>query len=326
MICLVRPPGTESFRFSVLSVSLPLGLAYVAGALEASGREVQVIDAVGEAPTRRTRYVRGYLIGLPLDEIAARIPESAAFVGITVIFTHEWPAVVRLVELIKARRPQVPIVLGGEHVTSMSEFCLLTSKADILVLGEGEETIVELAAALEAGRPLREVDGIAFRDTDEIVVNRRRRRTRDVDSIPWPAWHLFKLRTYHEHRLVGGMYSSSMAMPMLATRGCPYQCTYCSAPNMWTPLWIARDPVKVVDELAALRRTLWRGHLSFPGSHRHHPEGLDRHVLPRAPAPRSQDHLAAADGHAFRSHRRRGRRAAPAVGHDEHGVRARVGL
>jgi len=249
MICLVRPPGTETFRFSVLSVSLPLGLAYIAGALEGSGREVQVIDAVGEDPTRRTRYVRGYLIGLPLEEIAARIPAEADFIGLTVIFTHEWPAVVRLVELIKARHPTIPVVLGGEHITSLPEFCLATSKADILVLGEGEETIVELAAALESGRPLHEVEGIGFRDGDAIVINRRRRRTRDADSLAWPAWHLFKVDTYHAQHLVGGIYSSALTIPMLATRGCPYQCTYCSAPNMWTPLWVARDPAKVVDEI-----------------------------------------------------------------------------
>ena len=249
MVCLVRPPGAESFRFSVLSVSLPLGLAYIAGALEASGRRVHVVDAVGEAPTRRTRYVRGYLIGLSLEDVVARIPADADFVGITVVFTHEWPAVVRLVDMIKARRPALRVVLGGEHITSTGEFCLATSKADVLVVGEGEETVVDLADALETGRSLREVEGIMFRDGDTIVTNRRRNRTRDADTIAWPAWHLFKIDTYHEQRLIGGTYSSALTIPMLATRGCPYQCTYCSAPNMWTPLWIARDPAKVVDEI-----------------------------------------------------------------------------
>jgi radical SAM superfamily enzyme YgiQ (UPF0313 family) len=68
-----------------------------------------------------------------LDEIASRIPDDSAVVGITVIFTHEWPAVVRLVQLIKDRRPDVTVVLGGEHITSMPEFCLATSQADFIV-------------------------------------------------------------------------------------------------------------------------------------------------------------------------------------------------
>ena len=249
MICLIRPPAVEWFRFTSTSITLPLGLAYIAGALEASGRKVSVIDAVGEGPDVFTRYYKGHLIGLRLPDIVARIPAEAKWVGITAIFTHEWPEVVRLVDLIKEARPDLIVVLGGEHITSMPEICLMTSKADALVLGEGEETVVELAEALETGRPLYQIDGLAFRDQDRVVVNKRRRRTRDVDSIPRPAWDHFKIKTYHDHRYTGGMHSRALTVPILATRGCPYQCTYCSAPNMWTPQWIPRDPGKVVDEI-----------------------------------------------------------------------------
>lgn len=262
VICLIRPPAAECIRFATTSITLPLGLAYIAGSLEDAGYSVDVIDAVGEAPSRRTRYVTGYLIGLSLEEIAARIPENAWLVGISVIFTHEWPEVVRLVDLIKSGRPDLPIVLGGEHITAMPEFSLLTSKADVVALGEGEETMVDLARAVENGEALYRVDGIMFRDGSRLVINRRRRRRRDVDAIPWPAWHHFKVETYHRHRFVGGVYSGELTIPVLATRGCPYQCTYCSAPTMWTPLWIARDPVRVVDEIEHYARTY--GARNFP--------------------------------------------------------------
>ncbi len=263
MFCLVRPPGVETFRIGTLTLTPPLGLAYVAGALAASGRPVHVIDAVAEAPRTHTAYFRGYLVGLPLEDIVRRIPADATALGISCIFTHEWPAVARLVALVKRHRPTLPVVVGGEHVTSMPEFSLATSQADILVLGEGEETVVELADALERGRPLDAVDGLAFRRGDEIVVNRRRARATDVDAIPRPAWHAFDLATYHAHRFVGGMYSSALTVPILATRGCPSQCTYCSAPNMWTPRWIARDPVAVVDEIEHWVGTLGAGNFPF---------------------------------------------------------------
>lgn len=249
MICLIRPPAVEWFRFTSTSITLPLGLAYIAGALETSGRKVHVIDAVGEGPDVVTRYYKGHLIGIPLRDIVARIPADAEWVGITAIFTHEWPAVVRLIDLIKETRPELTVVLGGEHITSMPEFCLMTSKADVLVLGEGEESVVDLADALETGRDLGEIDGLVFRRGQNVVVNKRRHRTKDVDSIPWPAWQHFNIKTYHDHRYMGGMYSNALTVPLLATRGCPYQCTYCSAPNMWLPQWIPRDPVKVVDEI-----------------------------------------------------------------------------
>lgn len=248
-VCLIRPPAAESFRLATTSIALPIGLAYVAAALEASGRAVAVVDAVAAAPTARTRYFKGYLTGLPADQIVARVPESARLVGISVLFTNEWPAVSRLVDELKRARPEVTVVLGGEHVTAMPELTLLTSRADVLVLGEGEETIVELADALERGEPLSGIAGLAYREDGQVVVNPRRARRTGVDDVAPPAWHLFDLETYHRHRFVGGMYTSRKTIPILATRGCPYQCTYCSAPGMWTPTWIPRDPVKVADEI-----------------------------------------------------------------------------
>lgn len=261
-ICLIRPPSVECFRFASTSITPPLGLAYVAGALQAAGRKATVLDAVAEQPTGMTRYYKGYLVGLSLPEVAARIPADAAFVGITVIFTHEWPAMVHLVDLIKQRLPDTPVVLGGEHISSMPEFCLATSKADILVLGEGEETIVELADALDSGRSLAEINGLAFRQDGRIHVNKRRARMSEVDKLAPPAWDLIDLKTYHQHRYVGGIYSTDLTIPVLATRGCPFQCTYCSAPNMWTPRWDPRDPIKVVDEIEGYMRKY--GARNFP--------------------------------------------------------------
>ena len=138
-VTLVRPPAMEAFRFSTASVSPPLGLAYIAAALETAGHDVNVIDAVAEAPRRHTRYFKGYAIGLRVPEIVARIPSDSTVVGITVVFTHEWPMAAELVRRIKAARPELIVMLGGEHVTAMPEFCLLTSPADYLILGEGEE-------------------------------------------------------------------------------------------------------------------------------------------------------------------------------------------
>jgi len=131
----------------------------------------------------------------------------------------------------------------------MPEFSLMTAPADYLVLGEGEETVVELMAALAKGGPVADIPGVAYRDGREVVVNRRRSRNVAIDDLPQPAWHHFKIDTYHRHQLVGCEHTPDVTMPMLATRGCPYQCTYCSAPNMWSPRWIARDPKQVVDEI-----------------------------------------------------------------------------
>jgi radical SAM superfamily enzyme YgiQ (UPF0313 family) len=262
-VCLVRPPAVETFRFATTSITLPLGLAYIAAALEEAGHEVCVIDALASAPQTTRRYFKGYLIGLPLEEVVGRVPDVTQLVGISVIFTHEWPAAVRLIELLKRGRPDVRVVLGGEHVTSMPEFCLRTSKADYLVLGEGEETIVELVEAVDGDADVSGIAGLAYRDSGGIVVNPRRARRRDVDTIAPPAWHHIDIATYNENRWVGGMYDAGVTLPILATRGCPYQCTYCSSPNMWTPRWIPRDPKNVVDEIQGYIERYGATHFPF---------------------------------------------------------------
>ncbi len=262
MICLIRPPAVECFRFSTGSITLPLGLAYVAAALEKAGREVCVVDAVALGPRTHTRYFKGYLVGLRLEDIGARIPGDASVVGVSVNFTHEWPVVARLVDLIKRARPELSVVLGGEHITAMPEFCLATSRADMLVLGEGEETIVKLIDALDAGRPLHEIDGLAYREEGRIIVNRRRKRRTEIDDIAWPAWQHIDVETYNIHHFVGGIDTAEVTIPILATRGCPYQCTFCASPNMWTTKWIPRDPVNVVDEIQYYRETY--GAKNFP--------------------------------------------------------------
>ncbi len=261
-ICLIRVPAVESFRFSTGSIAPPLGLAYIAAAIESSGRKVHLIDAVGEAPTTTCSYVRGYLVGLRFEQIVERVPPETKVIGISIVFTHEWPAAAVLVGLLRTRFPFAKIILGGEHVTAMPEFCLATSPADVAVLGEGEETIIDLLSAIEDGGDLSRIPGTAVRFGEKILTTSRRERRRDIDNICLPAWQHVRLGVYHAHGFVGGMDSEFLTVPILATRGCPYQCTYCSSPRMWSPRWIARDPVKVVDEIEFYVKT--RGARNFP--------------------------------------------------------------
>ena len=254
-ITLIRPPAVEAFRFATTSITLPLGLAYIASNLKKNNLEVQVIDAVGNDPKNRIGYYKGYLVGESFSQIISKISKLTNYIGITVVFTHEWPLVVKLIELIKIKFPKKKIVIGGEHVSAMPEFCLATSKADFIVMGEGEETIVELLTLRSIKREkLINIKGLGYRIKNKIIINSRRQRRTDLDDISIPDWESFQIKKYHENRFVGGMYSDDITIPILATRGCPYQCTYCSAPNMWLPRWLPRDPLKVVDEMELYKK------------------------------------------------------------------------
>ena len=103
--------------------------------------------------------------------------------------------------------------------------------------------------------------GTAYRRDGAVVLEERRARVRDVDAIPAPAWDLFDVKGYDEHGLVTGIHRG-VTVPILATRGCPYRCAYCSSPNMWTTKWVARDPRLVADEIEGYVREY--GASNFP--------------------------------------------------------------
>ena len=255
-ITLIRPPAVESFRFATTSITLPLGLAYISSSLKKRNFKVQILDAVGDNPKNRVAYYKGYLVGSSFSEIINKVSPSTKYIGISVIFTHEWPLVVKMIELLKEKYPYKKVVIGGEHVSAMPEFCLATSKADFIVMGEGEETIIDLLSYndVNSQESLNQIKGLGFKINEKIFINSRRKRRTELDEISFPDWKNFEVKKYHDNRFVGGMYSENITIPILATRGCPYQCTYCSAPNMWLPKWIPRDPIKVVDEITYYKK------------------------------------------------------------------------
>lgn len=249
-VTLVRPPSIFSQSSVTLNATPPLSLAYLAGSLGAAGIDVRAIDAVGEALDQTYACDIYPLVanGLRHEEIVERIDPRSRIVGISCLFTSEWPEVRKLCRLIKERLPDTLLVAGGEHISAEPAYSLLDCRAlDVAVIGEGEETLVELAKAGPDAR-WEDIPGIVWREGDEIRQTERRRRIIDVDDLPLPRWDLLPLEAYLERGFSFGV-NRGRTIPMLATRGCPYQCTFCSSPAMWTTRWVARDPERVADEI-----------------------------------------------------------------------------
>lgn len=254
-VMLLRPPIVIFPRsLSSYGPVPPVGLAYVAAVLRELGHDVDVIDASGEAIDRWEDFDTpvGTLrrVGLPPEEVAARIPPDVEVVGITHMFLHEWPQVRALVEAVRARLPDALIVLGGENATAFHSWILDEAPAvDACVLGEGEAVVAELACRVAEGRPLQGMEGLAVRSTEAAVGDGGLSpRIRQLAEIPRPAWDLFPLADYWEYSDFFGIHRGR-SMPMLATRGCPYKCSFCSSPQMWTTRYLVRDPEDVVDEI-----------------------------------------------------------------------------
>jgi len=246
---LIHPPVYLNVHaLTALRPSLPLGLAYVAASLRQAGHRVSLLDAVAEAPEQVTRDQHLHRLGLTPEQIVERLdPEADAF-GLTNMWSFSWPLVRDLIHRLKERFPTKPLICGGEHFTGLPEHSLRTAPIDYVVLGEGEDPAVRLFGALERGEPVDEIPGIAFLRDGEYVQPVAPVRRRDVDELPWPAWDLVDVAAYNEHGLVNGV-NAGLTVPILATRGCPYQCTYCASPNMWTTRYYTRDPKDVANEI-----------------------------------------------------------------------------
>jgi radical SAM superfamily enzyme YgiQ (UPF0313 family) len=252
MITLINPPGIKSFSgLQMHTPNPPLGLAYIAAAVKETGRPYTVIDATGEALDAIHPYPGrdDFLIqGLSFEQIIARIPPQSTVIGVGCMFSTLWPLTRLLGEHIRRSFPQAVLVLGGEHGTAVPEHVLGTSVFDIVVTGEGEETFVRLLNAVDAGAPLSAVKGIVFRIDGKIVHTGLSQRQRKIDTIPWPDWRSFPIREYIDRHQINGV-NMGRSMPLLATRGCPYECTFCSNPAMWTTRYLTRDPKDLVNEM-----------------------------------------------------------------------------
>jgi anaerobic magnesium-protoporphyrin IX monomethyl ester cyclase len=250
-ICLVRPPILVPVANLVTTYTPPVGLAYVAGALREAQFELCFIDGLGESLDTRHDWVKDcYICGLTLEQIVERIPDDVEMIGVHAGFSFDWPMCQVLIKLIRERFPNITIIGGGEHVSAVPEESLLESELDIVVCGEGEETAVEIARAVEKGNTnFESITGIAFHSKGgKFIKTDPRPRLTNVNEIPSPAWEITPLREYLDRGFGYGV-NRGRSMPIVASRGCPYQCTFCSSPNMWTTRWVIRDPELLLDEM-----------------------------------------------------------------------------
>jgi anaerobic magnesium-protoporphyrin IX monomethyl ester cyclase len=265
-VTLIRPPRILSrTALNTVTPVAPLTLAYLTAALRAEGIRTVAIDGCSAVDQCTPLDDLPYVVnGLTADEIADRVDPTSVFIGISCMFSREWMYQKRVIQTVRRRFPHIPIVAGGEHITADPEFVFRDCpEVTACALGEGEETIVELARAFANGTPLADVPGLALVGADgPLVRTPKRARLRAIDALPWPAWDALPIEVYLDRGFGMDEYLSR-SIPMLASRGCPYTCTFCSNPSMWGTKWLARDPDDVVAEIAHYRRTYGIEHVEF---------------------------------------------------------------
>ncbi len=209
-ILFINPPwgsAEDSIWHEVSSVMPPLGTAWMAAVLEQAGHRVQILDCQAEriSAPRVSSVLRG-LDRFDLVGITATTPQIDSALAIAAQAKEEWP--------------ETTVVLGGVHPTVLPEEVLSHPSVDLVVRGEGEETILEIAAE----RPVEQIAGVSFRDKGQVVHNSDRKLIADLNTLPLPAYHLLPMKRYYP---AVGAYKRLPATSVLATRGCPGRCTFC---------------------------------------------------------------------------------------------------
>lgn len=210
---------------------MPLGLAYLAAALDAAGIGVTVVDAWAE--------------GLTLEALAEKVARRPPDFTAVTMTSPAYASAMRTIDRIRSCST-APIIVGGPHPSALPEQCLQDNpNIDFVVIGEGEATLLELVTALAGGEDLKSIRGIAYRHQGKMLRTGPRERVENLDRLPFPAYHLFPLNRYRTHPPYG---KKNPYLTLVTSRGCPYRCAYC-AKSVFGPAFRAMSPARVVAQI-----------------------------------------------------------------------------
>ena len=228
-VLLINPPSDAG------NPILPLGLASIAAVLEKAGVVVKVIDAWAE--------------GLNFEQLKERIASlEPNIIGVTMM-SPTLISAMKTVDVAKSSAPQATVIVGGPHSSALPQECLEDNpNIDVVVIGEGEYTMLELVETLSNGGDLGNVEGIVYMQNGSVTFTNPRSPVGDLDSLPLPARHLFPLDKYKTHPPYG---RKNPYANMITSRGCPFHCAYCSKAVFGRKLRM-QSPQEVVDEIEYL--------------------------------------------------------------------------
>jgi len=208
-VLLINPYSHSISGVNRATVEPPVGLGYIAALLEAEGYRCQIIDA--------------QILRIPPEKIINYIYHRPVIIGISSNIVN-YRASLQTAEFIYSKLKNVPIILGGPHPSSLPEQTLSKSYVQAVAIGESELTMLEIAKRLSTKEhPFKEVRGVVYKDGNRIIFNPSRLPLQDLDSLPFPAYHLLPPLKIYKSRA-----RKKPVGPLLSTRGCPYRCIFCN--------------------------------------------------------------------------------------------------
>jgi len=261
-ILFIEPPKDYWFVMGEY-LPPPYGILQLAAFLEErnSDAEIQVVDCNAE--------------GLDWNGLKKRVESfSPDIVASSALATCNTYVAVRTLEIAKEVNPEALTIVGGQHFTVMAEESLKTyPEIDVVVCGEGEETLVDLVQATSGGRPLSSVKGISFRKNGQVLHTSPRPLIEKLDGLPYPGYKYVEalVQRYHFTAMAGSRTRYAL---IEGSRGCTHRCSFCTQWRHWGGRWRRKSPRRIADEFEFCYRNygarfLWLTDDNF---------GLDRHA------------------------------------------------
>ena len=242
--------GKTVSTYNFIAPRFPLGIAYCAAYLEKNGYDVQILDCFAQNPTE---VVQGDTVraGMTDDEIIDYINDfNPHLVGVSQMFSYLEPVCKSIFKLIKKIDPKIVTVWGGTHPTVEAESCLSDNNVDYIIMGEGEAPILELIKRINNNESVQGMPSLAYvNEFSQHKISKDRLWIDDLDEHVLPDRSKLDLTRYATGE------TGKRTFNMVTSRGCPFACTFCSAPTFYQKRYKGRSPECVVDEMELLNIT-----------------------------------------------------------------------
>ena len=253
-ILLVQPLGalTRPSGYMRTCYLEPIGLEYLAGAIETRGYAVVVVS--GDVTEK---------------QLELEIEQSHPFIVGFSVHTYVYETSLNLAQVAKKTAQRLGYrlitIFGGAHPTAFPELIASQSSVDFVVIGEGEETLCELVDCLVGDRDPELVKGLVFKRGGKVISTCRRNRKRELDNMPWPKRYTKFLDIAKQYQIAYPPPGKQVRIAqVMYSRGCPFSCSFCSSENIWGHEVFWRSPQAVLDEIEYLVEEYGTNLIYFP--------------------------------------------------------------
>jgi len=253
-ILLINPPITLYAGGTNPRVYMPLGLLSIAAQLEKDGHDVKINDALLEARIDDTESLGEKQFGQSWETISKNIADyHPDIVGITSMFASQSQNAKKIAKIAKNISSDITTIIGGTHASADPDTAFDDTNVDLIIIGEGELTMSKIIKCLNTKDDFKSINGIYSRYNNILIKNPTPERINNLDNLPLPAYHLYDIEKYFILQNSGycarPIGYGTREISITTSRGCPYDCVFCSIHPTMGKKWRAYSAEYVINHI-----------------------------------------------------------------------------